>query len=389
MNTSRVSLPRPSGLLLGALLLATLALAACGGPTTESWAGLSTDSQANAIYVASGKHVLALDPDSGAILWEYKDKDTTFFAPPTVEDEVIYVGDYAGRLHAISSQGEPLWRYVPGKQAILGPIEITPKDRVIGSVAVDSDKVYFGLGSRNVVAVSRQTGEEVWTFHTRHGVWSRPLYLDEDPSPEHEGAVLYVVSLDHNLYALDAQTGKELWRKNLGGAAPGNPVYDPQRQRLYIGTFSSELVAVDLSTHEIVDRFETDGWLWGSPAFADEVLYFGDLSGSLYAVRVTEDGFQQVWKKPVAEDGIRATPILTDGLVIVGAKDQNLYAVSKEDGASRWYKSVGGEALSDLVFVPGADEDAPGLVVAGTTKNDRLVVALAADSGEEAWTYSD
>jgi len=63
--------------------------------------------------------------------------------------------------------------------------------------------------------------------------------------------------------------------------------------------------------------------------------------------------------------------------------------VSKEDGASLWYKGVGGEALSDLVFVPGADESAPGLVVAGTTKNDRLVVALAADTGEEAWTYSD
>lgn len=389
MNTSRFSLPRPSLLVLGVLLLAALTLAACGGPTSESWAGLATDAQASTLYVATGKHVLALNPASGAVLWEYKNSDAAFYAPPVVSDGVIYVGDYSGRLHALNSDGTPLWRYTPGKQAILGPLEITPKDRIIGSVAVDSDKVYFGLGSRNVVAVSRQTGQEVWTFGTGHGVWARPLYLPADPASTHQGAVLYIVSLDHHLYALDAETGQELWRKDVGGAAPGTPVYDPARQRLYVGTFASELLAVSLETHEIVDRFETDGWLWGSPAFDGDVLYFGDLSGALYAVRVTEEGFQLVWKKPVAEDGIRATPILTDGLVIVASKDHNLYAVSKEDGASRWYKDVKGEVLADLVFVPGADDDTPDLVIASTMNNDRLVVALNAETGEDAWTYSD
>ncbi|GAB4415278.1 MAG: hypothetical protein Kow00106_10650 [Anaerolineae bacterium] len=389
MNTSRFSIPRPSVLVLSALILVTLALAACGGPTSESWAGLATDAQASALYVAAGKHVLALNAGSGAVLWEYKNGDAAFYAPPVVSDGVIYVGDYSGRLHALSSDGTPLWRYTPSKQAILGPLEITPKDRVIGSVAVDSDKVYFGLGSRNVVAVSRQTGQEAWTFSTGHGVWSRPLYLPVDPSATHQGAVLYIVSLDHHLYALDAETGKELWRKDVGGAAPGTPVYDPVRQRLYIGTFSSEVVAVSLESHEIVDRFETDGWVWGSPAFDGNVLYFGDLSGALYAVRVTDEGFQQVWKKPVAEDGIRATPVLTDGLVIVASKDHNLYAVSKEDGASQWYKDVKGEVLADLVFVPGADDDTPDLVIASTMDNDRLVVALNVENGEEAWTYSD
>lgn len=392
MNTSRVSLFRPSALMLGVLLLVTLALAACGGPTSESWAGLATDPQASAIYVANGKHVVALNPTSGAVLWEYKNGDAAFYAQPVIADGVIYVGDYSGRLHAINGDGTPRWRYTPGKQAILGPLEITPKDRVIGSVAVDSDKVYFGLGSRNVVAVSRQSGAEVWTFHTGHGVWSRPLYLPEDPSEERTGPVVYVVSLDHHLYALDAETGKELWRRNVGGAAPGTPVYDAERQVLYVGTFSSELVAVSLRDGVIVDRFQTDGWLWGSPAFdADSgVLYFGDLSGALYAVRLGEGGtFQQVWKKPLAEDGIRATPILTDGLVIVASKDHHLYAVNKEDGAIGWDKDVKGEVLADLVFVPGADDDAPDLVITSTMNKDRLVVALNAETGEEAWTYSD
>lgn len=389
MNTSRL-FPSRSRLLLGVLLLGVLLLAACGGPTQESWVGISTDEQQSTLYLSQGKRVVAINPASGAVLWEYDDEGATFYAVPTVVDGTVYVGDYSGRMHAIDANGQQLWRYQPAKRAILGPIEVTPKDRVIGGAAVDSDKVFFGLGSRNVVAVSRKTGQEVWTFSTSHGVWAHPLYVANDPS-NGDRAVVYVTSLDHRLYALDAETGDELWHKNLGGAAPGNMVYDPLAQRVYVGTFTSELIAVDLKSHDIVARFETDGWLWGSPAFEGDMLYFGDLSGALYAVRITDSGFEQVWKKPVAEDGIRATPILTDGLLIVASKDHNVYAVSKEDGAGRWYRDTKGQVLADLVFVPGEaeGEEEAGLVVVSTTSRDRLVVALAAGTGEERWVYSN
>jgi outer membrane protein assembly factor BamB len=390
LNTSRL-FPSRSRLLLGVLLVGTLALAACGGPAQESWVGISTDEQQSTLYVSQGRKVVALNPASGAILWEYTDGDTMFYAVPTALDGTVYVGDYSGRMHAISADGQRLWRYQPAKQAILGPIEVTPRDRVIGAAAVDSDKVFFGLGSRNVVAVSRTTGQEMWTFNTNHGVWARPLYVPADPANGAGRAVVYVTSLDHNLYALDAETGDELWRRNLGGAAPGNMVYDPLRQRIYIGTFVSELVAVDLVSRDIIARFKTDGWLWGSPAFDGDVLYFGDLTGTLYAVRVTDSGFEQVWKMPVAEAGIRATPILSNGLVIVASKDQNVYAVNKEDGAGRWYQGAQGQVLADLVFVPGAgaDEEATDLVIVSTNQGDRLVIALAANSGEERWVYSN
>jgi outer membrane protein assembly factor BamB len=154
--------------------------------------------------------------------------------------------------------------------------------------------VFFGLGSRNVVAVSRETGQEAWKFSTGHGVWATPLYLPANPDDPNSRATLYVLSLDHYIYAIDPQTGKELWHKNLGGAAPGNLVYDSTRNRVYVGTFSSELLAVDLTTHEIVYRFKADDWLWDGPALDGDMLYFGDLAGNLYALRITDSGFQQL-----------------------------------------------------------------------------------------------
>jgi outer membrane protein assembly factor BamB len=374
---------------LAGLALAVLVLSACGAGPGDSWAGISAGADTDTIYVSFNKHLVAINPVSGATLWDYSDPDDAkFYAVPVIDDGTIYVGDYAGKLHAVSAEGEAIWVYKPERDTLIGPLSATPTDRVISGVAVDSNKVFFGLGSRNVVAVSRETAEQVWTFKTDHGVWATPLYIPAND--ENSRATLYVVSLDHYLYALDPETGDLIWKKHLGGAAPGGLVYDKDRNRAYIGTFVSELLALDLTTHEIIATYDTEDWIWGAPAFEpeDSMLYVGDLGGNLYAVRITENGFEPVWNRSVAEDAIRATPLLTDGRVIVGSQDKYVYALSKEDGTAVWSEKTRGEVLTELVFVPGG-EASPDLVVVGTTEKDRLLMAYDVDSGDEVWHYSD
>ncbi len=393
MNISRVFTPK-SRLAIGVLLLMALLLSACGSGAGDSWAGVSINTDDDTIYVTYNERLVALDPTSGTIVWQYPPKDNRdakIFAVPVINNGTVYIGDYKGRMHAISTSGEEQWVYQPDKDTLIGPLSTTADDRVIGPAAVDSDKVFFGLGSRNVVAVSRETAQEVWVFKTNHGVWAAPLYVPANPDDETSRAMLYVVSLDHHLYAINPETGEELWKKDLGGAVPGDMTYDAARNRIYVGTFVSEMLAIDLNTHEIVDRFETKDWVWGSPAFEDDILYFGDLSGQLYAVRVTDSGFEQIWQRVVAEDAIRATPLLTDDMVIVGSKDKKVYAVDKKDGASRWYKSTKGEVLTNLVYVPAdvQNSESVDLVVVGTDQRDKLIVAFNAATGDENWNYSD
>lgn len=380
-------------MIIGVLLALVLLLTACGGVAGDSWAGISSDE--NLIYVSYGRRVVAINPASGATKWEYPDeddRDANFYAIPVMDAGTLYIGDYKGNLHAVDLEtGKKKWLYEPDKEELLGPISLTPGDRVISGVAVDSNKVFFGLGSRNVVAVSRENAEEVWTFKTDHGVWGTPLYIPANAENGHDHAVLYVVSLDHNLYAIDPETGKEIWRVDLGGAAPGNMVYDEARNWVYVGTFVSELLAIDLGSHRIVDRYATEDWVWGSPALEDDILYFGDLAGHLYAVRITGEGFEQEWKQTVAEDAIRGTPLLTEDLVVVGSRDKRVYAVLKSDGSDKWNRATKGEVLTEMVFVPAneADEEVSDLVVVGTSEREELVIALKSDSGDVDWRYSD
>jgi outer membrane protein assembly factor BamB len=388
LNRSRL-FPSSPRALFGLLVLASLLLAACGGVSGESWAGLSTTPDGDQIFVSYGKRIAALDPATGERVWSYPDeddRDAQFFAVPVVADDTIYVGDYKGRLHAVSREGDRRWIYEPDRDK-LGPLTVTPEDRVISGVAVDDEQVYFGLGSRNVVAVSREDGRERWIFETGHGVWATPVLAAANPDDEASRPVLYVVSLDHHLYALNPANGDKLWDLDLGGAAPGGLLYDAEHNRAYIGTFLSELLAVDLDTHKIVARYETEGWVWDPPAMEEDLLYFGDLSGHVYAVRITEGGFEEVWKQEVSENrAIRATPLLNDEVLVVGSRDKHVYALSKDNGTEQWDKATKGEVLAELRLVPGAESD---LVIASTSEADELVVAYQIESGEVDWRYKD
>jgi outer membrane protein assembly factor BamB len=390
LNASRNFPPLPRISLF--LLVVVLFLSACSGGAGDSWAGVSENPDTDTIYVSYDQHITALNPTTGEVFWQYSDPDKAkFYAVPVLSDGTIYVGDYKGKLHAIdAATGETKWVYEPKREYLIGPISPTSIDRIIGGAAVDSDKVFFGLGSSNVMAISRETAEEVWTFKTNHGVWAKPLYLPANPDVPSSRATLYVVSLDHYIYALDPDTGELIWKKDLGGAVPGEMAYDLQRDLVYVGTFRSEMLAVDLATHDIAYRFKAKNWIWGSPALENDMLYFGDLSGSLYGVRITDTGFEQVWEDSLSKDAIRATPLLTEDMVIVGSEDKYVYAVNKADGAQTGSKKTKGQVLSNLALVPASDTT-PEMIVVGTTDKSRLLVAYkinAIEAWDEIWHYA-
>lgn len=379
----------PRRAALAVLLLAAVLLSACGG-ATGTWPGITFSNEK--ILVSYGQRVAALDPASGEPIWEYPDeddRDATFSAMPVEVDGVVYVGDYKGRIHAIDESGQMKWVYTPQIDKLIGPIALEAADRVISGIAVSEDRVFVGLGSRNVIALDRETGALDWEFETNHGVWSTPLYLTANADGNDGEATLYVASLDQHFYALDPATGNERWSIDLGAAAPGDMLYDPAHNRIYVGTFLSELLAIDPASRSIADRYVAEGWLWDKPAMVDDVLYFGDLKGFLYAVRVTDEGFQQEWKLPVSEQPIRGTPAVTNGLVIAGSEDKTIYALKQEDGAISWKTETAGPVLTNVIPLEAMSDDTPGVVVVGTTSNDALVVALSSASGEVDWRYSN
>jgi len=103
--------------------------------------------------------------------------------PVMFRADAQHSGTYAGA--GVPQLHGVKWRFRAG-----GPIVSTP--------AVADGTVYFGSGDHNVYAVDEQTGLQRWKFTTHGRVSSSPAVVD--------GRV-FLSSYDGNLHALDAASG--------------------------------------------------------------------------------------------------------------------------------------------------------------------------------------
>ena len=146
-----------------------------------------------------------------------------------------------------------------------------------------------------------------WKFETRGPVRGSPVV---------SGGKLLFGSGDGNLYALDAATGRELWRAALGGAVASTPavssglVFATSRQK--------HVTALDLDTGKVRWRFETGpdrpfDWEWdfwlSSPVVDRGTLYVGSGDGNLYAFEALSG--RKLWEHPTG-GRVRSSPAVAE-----------------------------------------------------------------------------
>ena len=248
----------------------------------------------------------------------------------------------------------------PASQEILWEYEMF--DSTAGPVAVSNGIVYAGALDGVTYAVNAATGELIWRHET----------LGEVRSPVSVGdKIVYAASADRSLYALDARTGQERARFRAAASLAAAPVtangltYFVANRQLYV----MDADALEYPGQYAVTRTWSQLWLWGfplpsppsqpgdkwrfkpdydegissrqkrtegiisAPAVAGDRLYVGDTLGKMYGVNaITGEGQWQFQ----AEDGIVASPVVVGDLLVFGDKSGLLYGLNRADGAERW-----------------------------------------------------
>ena len=220
-------------------------------------------------------------------------------APPIVNDGFMFVTTPNNQVIAFEAKsGKELWRYkktIPDEM-----LQLHPTNR---GVALWGKAVYFGTTDAFVVALDAETGKELWK--TAIGDWKAGYYITLAPLAI-EGKILVGSSggelgVRGFVAALDAETGKEIWRTYTipGKGEPGYeswpegmtehggaPVwltgtYDPETNLTYWGTgnagpwtaelrpgdnlYSSSVLALNASTGEIKGYHQyqwNESWDW-------------------------------------------------------------------------------------------------------------------------------
>lgn len=153
------------------------------------------------LYVATARGLYALDAASGAVRWVYP-TEMPLGNSPTVDNGVVYVGGYDHKLHALNAQtGTLLWTFEAEHGFDTNPLVI-------------NNKVYLGNRDGYFYAIYANSaplkGQLAWKFKTDGPIHYSAAYAD---------GTLYFASDDSYAYALDAETGAQIWKSpKLPGA---------------------------------------------------------------------------------------------------------------------------------------------------------------------------
>ena len=260
------------------------------------------------------------------------------WSSPAVADGAVYISTIEpdSSLYSFDAvTGKRLWVF-----------SLAQKSALISSPAVANGIIYIGSLDGNLYAINAATGRQLWSAQTGNAIFSSPTVVD---------GTVYVASRDGFLYALDAggcgeKTCLPLWKAPIGmGDYYSAPAV--ANGKVYIRTVDGALYVVDAQTQKSRELVppptkQRQTFFGSSPSVADGVVYLGSEDHNLYAYDAATG--KQLWAGPTGAP-IGSAPAIANGVVYVGSTDGLLYAFNAS--------GCGGKATCQPLWV-GATGDA-------------------------------
>ncbi len=136
--------------------------------------------------------IYGIDINAGALKWKFESK-FSFGIPILVFDGTVFLATpmYDNTIYAIDLKtGKEKWKYEP--------------DKGITSLNVANGILFYEDADQYLHAIDLLTQKERWAFKPLSAMWIEPKIKD--------GKIFYLAG---NLYALNMNTGQELWRRSL------------------------------------------------------------------------------------------------------------------------------------------------------------------------------
>lgn len=245
---------------------------------------------------------------------------------PILTKNYVFVGNTIDSISSYSRRtGRLVWR-----KFIKGGVE--------GGAQLVDGILYFGANDGFFYALNSVDGEVKWTFPIRFEGLGEPLV---------DKGVVYVLAGNNIAYALDAETGKQVWLYNRrdpsslsirGGSRPA-----VTEKHVYIGFADGYVVSLQRANGQV--EWETN--INVNKRFRDvdagaviegDRMYITSFDGGLYCLNVQTG--QVVWSHDV---GGYSSPIIEGNRLYYTTTNGKVMAVEKSTGAPIWTHSLGGK----------------------------------------------
>ncbi|RME32555.1 MAG: protein kinase, partial [Thermoflexia bacterium] len=205
------------------------------------------------------------------------------------------------------------------------------EDEVRSSPTVHNGILYVGAYDHNLYALDAESGKFLWKYATEGGIASSPAVAEDR---------VFFGSIDQVLYAVHAVTGRLMWTCPTKGRIYSSPRV--QFGHVFIGSDDHRLYAVNTLTGRVAWSFESEGAIRSTPAVTAEAMYFGDESGTLNALDFSG---KLLWRFR-ARRAITSSPVIANDLLYVGSVDWFVYAIDLRAGWVVWRYRTDGPVVS-------------------------------------------
>ena len=317
-------------------------------------------------------HLVCVNRNDGSIDWDTKIdprqpesenvRDHGYAAAtPATDGKHIYT--FFGKTGVVKFDlnGKKIWQTTVGDGSHgwgCGTSPVLYKNLVIVNASVESD---------SVVAIDKESGEEVWRVESMNRSWSTPHLVDVDGHQELvvnskdeilaydpatgeelwrcEGIPDYVcpsiVSHEGTVYVLGGRSSmtvavkaggkgevKELWRTRVGANVTSPVVYE---DHLYwVSDRNTTAYCLRLSDGEVVYQERVDSQPYASAVIADGKIYVVTRRGGTIVLAAKPEFEELALNELTDGSQFNASPIVSDGKLFLRS-DESLYCIAGSD----------------------------------------------------------
>lgn len=187
--------------------------------------------------------------------------------------------------------------------------------------------------------------------------------------------MVFIGSYDTNIWALNLEDGKQLWKRATEGGIATSPIVDAEQKQILFGSEDQSFYALDYREGRLNWTFQTNGKIRGTARLAQGRVFFGSDDGRLYAL-IAANG-NQLWTYDTGGP-VRSTPYVTNDRIIFGSDSGEIIGLEL-NGTKKW--SIKVRAGQSVTSSPAVDIE--GICYIGAS--DGHVYAIDAENGYSVW----
>jgi outer membrane protein assembly factor BamB len=285
--------------------------------------------------------VLALDRDSGRLLWEqtayqgtvydHRSKRGSYAAPtPVTDGKHVYAYFGSEGAYCYDFGGKLIWKQSLGGIGTMGMGVGTSPVLFDDLVILLCDQEFDGKDSF-IVALEKKTGREAWRVKREVSVsWATPVVVTTKQRAE------LITAGNEFIVSYDPRTGKELWRmEGLKSHAIATPVVKGDLVILSSGFPSKVIKAVRLGGLGTLDGTDKIVWTYNkgtayvpSPILYGDYVYLMSDAGILTCLEAeTGKLVYEGGRVPVATTFYGASPVAYEGKILLTGDDGETFVI--------------------------------------------------------------